>query len=142
MVLYADSTRAGATLSADVVRIGGGAGLIDRGGGVHDRPMFELCSRYHAQLAGAPLSVYATAGSDRNDDISTRSRFAAWDHEPGEGQGEPAARVVPGPEGRVRRDHRQRGDRPHRGELRVPAGLGTDGRGSRRDGLHAHHSTG
>lgn len=84
IVLANDSAEAGATLSADVARIGGGMGVIDRGGGTSGRPMFENCARYHAQLAGAPPSVYDYAGADGSDDVGTRSRFSAWDHEDGE----------------------------------------------------------
>ncbi len=84
VALISDSEQAGATLSADVARIGGGGALFDRGGGVHDRPSFEMCARYNTQLLGAPPEVFAASGVDRNDDIGARSRFAAWDHEDGE----------------------------------------------------------
>lgn len=85
VVLANDSADAGKVVSADVVRIGGGAGLIDRGGGANPRPMFEHCARYYTQLAGAPTSVYDYSSSDDGpDDVGTRSRFAAWDHEDGE----------------------------------------------------------
>ncbi len=79
-----DSADTNATLSADAVRIGGGVGVIDRGGGANGRPMFESCARYAAQLKGAPPSVYDYSSGDGNDDVGTRSRFAAWDHEAGE----------------------------------------------------------
>ena len=66
-------------------RIGGGAGLIDRGGGTSGYARADECSRYHAQWAGAPTSVYDNSTSnDRTDDVATRSRFADWAHEPGE----------------------------------------------------------
>ena len=84
VALANDSADAGATLSADVARIGGGVGIIDRGGGANGRPMFENNSRYYAQLAGAPASVYDYASADGSDDVGTRSRFSAWDHEEGE----------------------------------------------------------
>ncbi len=84
VALANDSTEPGATLSADVVRIGGGMGVIDRGGGVSGRPMFENAARYHAQLAGAPPTVWDYAAEDNNDDVGTRSRFSAWEHEDGE----------------------------------------------------------
>lgn len=84
VVLYDDSSEPGTTLSADAVRIGGGTGLIDRGGGAHTRPMYEHNARYNVQLCGAPPSVYAYTGEDRTDDVGSRSRFAAWDHEDGE----------------------------------------------------------
>ncbi|HEY0881515.1 MAG TPA: N-acetylmuramoyl-L-alanine amidase, partial [Archangium sp.] len=88
VVVQNDSTSAGSNLSLDAVKFGGGMGLIDRGAGTSGRPRFEESSRYQAQWAGAPTSVWApssnTPDADRNNDISTRSRFTAWVHEPGE----------------------------------------------------------
>ena len=89
VVVLNDSTNAaGTNVSLDAVKFGGGMGLIDRGGGVSGRPHFEESARYQAQWAGAPASVWApsanTPGDDRNNDVGTRSRFAAWAHEPGE----------------------------------------------------------
>lgn len=84
VALLDDSATPGATLSADVARIGGGTSVIARGGGATGFPMFETAARYYAQLAGAPSSVWDNAGADNNDDVGTRSRFAAWDHEAGE----------------------------------------------------------
>jgi len=84
-----DSTGTG-TVSLDAVRIGGGAGFIgDATLGPLDRPRYEECARYHTQFNGAPASVFAPSGvnalaNERNDDVSARSRFAAWDHETGE----------------------------------------------------------
>lgn len=84
VALVGDSGEAGATLSADVARIGGGVGVIDRGGGANGRPMFENNARYYTQLAGAPSTVYDYSSDDGSDDVGTRSRFAAWEHEDGE----------------------------------------------------------
>lgn len=88
VVLANDSAMAGAgaTVSADVARIGGGVGVIDRGGGdgVVGRPRFEIASRYHCQLAGAPASVYDARTVDNDDDVVARSRFSDWEHEAGE----------------------------------------------------------
>ena len=81
--LLGDST-AGGTLSIDAVRVGGGVGRVDRGGGASGRPAFEDAARYAAQWNGAPASVWDYAEADNNDDVGTRSRFSAWDHEPGE----------------------------------------------------------
>lgn len=84
-----DSTAEG-TVSLDAVRIGGGSGLIgDAAMGPLPRPRYEECARYHTQFNGAPPSVFAPSGAnalnnERNDDVSARSRFAAWDHEEGE----------------------------------------------------------
>ncbi len=83
LVVPNDSKDTG-NISLDAVRFGGGMGLIDRGGGVSGRPRFEESARYHTQYAGAPTSVYDFSGADANDDVSSRSRFAAWVHEPGE----------------------------------------------------------
>jgi len=77
---------------ADAVRLGGGMGDFDRGGkgaGVakgplSNRPRWEECSRYYCQYLGAPSTVYDYSTTDNNDDVSARSRCAAWDHETGE----------------------------------------------------------
>ncbi len=71
-------------VSADAVRIGGGYGHFDRGGGAIDRPAFESAARYAAQWNGAPSTVWDYAAEDNNDDVGTRSRFSAWEHEDGE----------------------------------------------------------
>jgi hypothetical protein len=89
VVVQNDSTNAaGSNISLDAVKFGGGVGLIDRGMGVSGRPRFEESARYHTQFAGAPASVWALGGNtpadDRTNDVGTRSRFAAWVHEPGE----------------------------------------------------------
>ncbi len=78
-----DSAEQG-NISLDAVRFGGGTGLIDRGGGTSRRPRFEESARYHAQFAGAPPDVYDARDTDHNDDVVTRSRFAAWEHPDGE----------------------------------------------------------
>ena len=85
-VIFSNQSKdAGSSLSVDAVRLGGGAGLFNRGGGTSKFPRADECSRYHAQFAGAPSSVYnPSSGSDRTDDVSTRSRFADWAHAPGE----------------------------------------------------------
>ena len=82
--LRSDSTTPGAMLSVDAVKLGGGEGLFDRGGGALARPMAEHCARYYAQWTGAPESVFAYRDDDHADDIGARARFAAWDHEDGE----------------------------------------------------------
>jgi hypothetical protein len=73
-----------AVVSADAVRLGGGLGHVDRGGGASNRPAFEDGARYAAQWNGAPATVWDYAAEDGNDDVGTRSRFSAWDHEDGE----------------------------------------------------------
>jgi N-acetylmuramoyl-L-alanine amidase len=87
VVLTNDSAHAGpgVQVSADAVRLGGGMGLVDRGQGVSGHPRYEENCRYHAQFMGAPSSVYnSSASGDGTDDVSCRSRLAAWLHEPGE----------------------------------------------------------
>jgi N-acetylmuramoyl-L-alanine amidase len=80
-----ESQDADTNVSVDAVRLGGGVGLIDRGGGTSQQPRADECSRYHAQFAGAPAEdVYETSGDDHTDDVGTRSRFADWVHAPGE----------------------------------------------------------
>lgn len=79
-----DSASPGAIISADAVRLGGGMAVHDRGGGTNGRPMFEQAARYYTQWSGAPPSVFGPFSPDGTDDVSARSRFAAWEHEPGE----------------------------------------------------------
>ncbi len=82
--LLGDSSAPGAVLSIDAVRVGGGGSRIDRGMGTSGRPAFEDGARYAAQWNGAPSTVWDYAAEDGNDDVGTRSRFAAWEHEAGE----------------------------------------------------------
>ncbi|MCY1034558.1 N-acetylmuramoyl-L-alanine amidase [Corallococcus sp. BB11-1] len=91
VLLHNDSAAgAGATLSVDAVRLGGGRGLMgDAAQGPLARPRFEESARYHVQYSGAPFSVYAPSGAnalsnERNADVTSRPRFAAWLHEEGE----------------------------------------------------------
>ncbi|MFB1479673.1 N-acetylmuramoyl-L-alanine amidase [Corallococcus sp. RDP092CA] len=91
VVLENDSAQgAGATLSVDAVRLGGGRGLLgDAAQGPLLRPRFEESARYHVQYSGAPFTVYAPTGAnalsnERNADVTARPRFAAWLHEEGE----------------------------------------------------------
>lgn len=86
VVLANDSAYAGTDIevSLDAVRIGGGFGLIDRSGDVSGKPRYEEACRYNAQFAGAPTTVYDSADADNADDVSCRSRLAAWIHETGE----------------------------------------------------------
>ncbi len=81
-----DSAFAGADIqvSVDAVRLGGGMGFIDRGGGTSGKPRYEEACRYHAQYMGAPTTVYDASDADNSDDVSCRSRLADWIHEDGE----------------------------------------------------------
>ncbi|PTL78160.1 N-acetylmuramoyl-L-alanine amidase [Vitiosangium sp. GDMCC 1.1324] len=89
VVALNDSAESG-NVSLDAVRFGGGSGAIgDTTLGALPRPRFEECARYHTQFSGAPPSVFAPSGvnalsNERNDDVSSRPRFAAWLHEEGE----------------------------------------------------------
>jgi hypothetical protein len=93
VVLHSDTDQeVGETVvSADAVRFGGGMGVISRGTGTgiadsptSGRPRWEECSRYAAQFNGAPEEVYDYSSGDNKDDVGTRSRYAAWQHEAGE----------------------------------------------------------
>jgi N-acetylmuramoyl-L-alanine amidase len=80
VVLDNQSTLAGRVVIADAVRIGGGLGSIARGSGTSNRPRWQEASRYWAQFAGAPASVYdsISGGEDNDDDVTARPRFAEW----------------------------------------------------------------
>jgi N-acetylmuramoyl-L-alanine amidase len=90
--LIADSKlEPGDFVSADAVRFGGGLGEIVRGDGsgpaaglTSGRPRWEECSRYAIQSNGAPESVWNSSSDDHSDDVTARSRYAAWQNEPGE----------------------------------------------------------
>ena len=84
VVLAADSSAPGAIVSADAVRLGGGTMMIDRGGGVSGRPMYEHSARYYTQWSGAPATVFNHLTPDGDDDVVSRSRYTAWEHEDGE----------------------------------------------------------
>lgn len=90
VVALNDSSAGGGSVSLDAVRFGGGSGAIgDSAMAPLARPRYEECARYHTQFSGAPASVYAASGTnglsnERNDDVTSRPRFAAWDHEEGE----------------------------------------------------------
>ncbi|MEZ4268823.1 MAG: N-acetylmuramoyl-L-alanine amidase [Myxococcota bacterium] len=92
VTLVADSAlEPGDFVSADAVRFGGGMGEIQRGTGsppasgpTSGRPRWEECSRYAIQSNGAPQSVWDSSSDDHSDDITARSRYAAWQNEPGE----------------------------------------------------------
>lgn len=89
-VVLMNDAEAGATVSVDAVRFGGGSGVIgDAQMAALTRPRYEEAARYHVQFSGAPASVYAPTGAnamsnERNADVSARPRFAAWLHEEGE----------------------------------------------------------
>lgn len=79
-----DSADAGKLISFDAVRFGGGMAQHRIGGATTERPAFESAAAYATQLLGAPRNVHDYFGTDSNDDIVARPRFAAWEHEAGE----------------------------------------------------------
>ena len=84
VVVANDSAQVGAVISLDAVRLGGGMGMIDIGGGTTGRPAFETDARFYTQILGAPDAVYDYFMGAGGDDVVARPRFAAWDHEDGE----------------------------------------------------------
>lgn len=65
---------------SDAVRFGGGMGNIERGGTTSGMPRTLEGSRYYAQWAGAPYSVYSSKNGedDYADDINARSYMTNW----------------------------------------------------------------
>ena len=82
--LIADSDEAGAYLSADAVRIGGGVGDVRRNDELTGRPRWEESAILYTQFNGAPSSVYDPYSDGDGSDPSSRSRWAAWEHPTGE----------------------------------------------------------
>ncbi len=91
IVLHNDTLQAanGQVVIADVVRLGGGMEEIERGKGKAPaaapttlRPRWESCARYYTQYSGAPSTVWDSSAADNNDDVTSRSRYAGWHHEP------------------------------------------------------------
>lgn len=78
MVTLSNQSFLSGVVIADAMRLGGGVGTIARGGSTSGRPRWQECARYWTQFAGAPSSVYNTAGQDNADDVTTRPRFAEW----------------------------------------------------------------
>lgn len=79
VVLENRSQNPGGVVIADAVRVGAGLGSIPRGAGTSGQPRWQECSRYWAQFAGAPSSVWDVPGcSDSCDDVTTRPKYAEW----------------------------------------------------------------
>ncbi len=68
----------GKVVIADTIKVGAGMGSISRGAGTSGKARWKECSRYWAQYAGAPASVYNTSTGDNSDDVTTRPRYAEW----------------------------------------------------------------
>lgn len=80
MVVLSNSSKERGVVTADAVRFGGGMGNIVCGGKVSGVPRCLEGTRYFAQWAGAPDSVYNKFGNtnDYNDDLNARSLFSNW----------------------------------------------------------------
>ncbi|MGB9722819.1 MAG: N-acetylmuramoyl-L-alanine amidase, partial [Chloroflexia bacterium] len=77
ITLSNQSEEPGQAVIADAVRIGGGMGSIDYGGGTSNRPRYEEACLTWAPYQGAPPEVYP-------NDVVCRPLYAEWEKEPGE----------------------------------------------------------
>ncbi len=68
------------TASADAVRIGAGAGVVERHGQTTGRPRWEEGAILATQFNGAPESVYDPYDDGNGSDPSSRALWAAWEH--------------------------------------------------------------
>ena len=69
---------------ADAVRFGGGKGVIKRGTSASGKPRWEESATHNVQfMGGISGSVYHNIENDRDDDVTARSRWAAWENEEG-----------------------------------------------------------
>ena len=80
MVMVNNHSKQRGVVTTDAVRFGGGMGNIVRGGKTSGVPRCLEGTRYYAQWAGAPDSVYNKFENtnDYNDDLNARSRFTNW----------------------------------------------------------------
>lgn len=69
------------TVSADVVRIGGGMGSVERNGQLSGMPRWAEAARYWLQYAGMPDSVYSHEADDYRDDIFCRPMWVNHLHQ-------------------------------------------------------------
>lgn len=79
-VVVTNSSSESGVVTTDAVRFGGGMGNIERGGSCSGMPRCLEGSRYSAQWAGAPYSVYSSknGSDDYGDDINVRSNMTNW----------------------------------------------------------------
>jgi N-acetylmuramoyl-L-alanine amidase len=82
-VAIANDSASGGVISFDAIRIGGGMSPVNDIS-ILDRPTFELAARSNTQMAGAPPDVYLFRGAPQSDDVVSRPRFTAWEHDDGE----------------------------------------------------------
>ena len=67
---------------ADAIRFGGGMGLIKRGTSTSGKPRWEESATHNVQFMGGESgSTYHNIENDRDDDVTARSRWAAWENE-------------------------------------------------------------
>ncbi|MGE3173059.1 MAG: N-acetylmuramoyl-L-alanine amidase, partial [Planctomycetota bacterium] len=80
VIVLDNQSPTGGVVIADAVRLGAGNGSINSGGGTSGQRRWRECSRYWAQYAGAPSTVWNSiaGGQDNDDDVTCRPRFAEW----------------------------------------------------------------
>ncbi len=81
VVLSNDSNEPGKVVSADVVRFGGGMGVIERNGKVSNRPKYVEGARYYLQYAGMPDTLVYNLNdnkSDYKDDYQSRGEWVDY----------------------------------------------------------------
>jgi hypothetical protein len=97
VTLTNQSVERGMLVSADVVRLGGGMGVIERNGSTSGRPKYVEGARYYLQYAGMPDTlVYSLNAdtSDYKDDYQSRAEYL--NYLAGAPRGPNANRMVPG----------------------------------------------
>ena len=84
VTLNLEDSNDGQIIIADAVRFGGGTGLIKRGTSTSGKPRWEESATHNVQfMGGISGSVYHNIENDRDDDVTARSRWAAWENEEG-----------------------------------------------------------
>ena len=110
VVLTNESAAPGRRVVADAVRLGGGLGVVARGGRASGRPAWMEAARYHLQAAGAPDSSVVRVATldpeadepgpdDYKDDYQGRSEWVNWlaaSTTGGDGRGPSGAEDAPG----------------------------------------------
>jgi hypothetical protein len=81
VVLTNKSSEMGMMVSADAVRFGGGAGIVERNGTTSGRPKFTEGARYWLQYAGMPDTLVYSLNqnqNDYNDDYQSRAEYGNY----------------------------------------------------------------
>jgi hypothetical protein len=68
----------GTFISADVVRFGGGMGIVKRGGDTSGRPKYVEGSRYYLQFAGMPDTLVYNINGDSTDYVDDYQSRGEW----------------------------------------------------------------